>query len=94
MQRFGVVTVAYQFVGHLLRLQFRTTEDDGKNAWIVVYQSLQRQILVLRIHHIIDVVHVLGPFVARAHHNFLVVVQITLGNALYLLAHRGGEEAA
>ena len=92
VQRLGIIAILDELVGHLLRLQLRATEDDGEDAWIVVYQSLQRQILVLGIHHIIDMVYVLGSFVARTHHNLLVVVQVTLGNALYLLAHRSREE--
>ena len=64
VQRFCIVTVANQFVSHFLRLNLRATEDDGEDARIVVYQTFQCQILVLRIYHIIDVVDVFGTFVA------------------------------
>ena len=92
MQRLSIIAILDELVGHLLSLQFRTTEDDSEDARIVVHQSLQCQVLVLGIHHIVDMVHVFCPFVARAYHNLFVVVQVTLGNALYLLAHGGREE--
>ena len=92
MQRFSVVAVLDEFVGHLLCLNLRTTEDDGEDAGIVVNDALQCQVFVFGIHHIIYMVYVLGTLVAAAHHNFLVVVQIALGNALYLLTHGGREE--
>ena len=88
VQRFGIIAVFDQFVGYLLCLHLRPTEDDGEDARIVVYQSLQGQILILRIHHIIDMVHVFGTLVTRAHHDFLVVVQVTFGDTLYLTTHR------
>ena len=37
-------------------------------------------------------IDVFRPLVARADHDFLVIFEVTLGNALYLLAHSGGEE--
>ena len=40
MQTLSVIPVAYQFVSHLLRLQLRTTEDDGEDARIKVNQTL------------------------------------------------------
>ena len=92
VQRLCIVTIAYQLVGHFLCLQLCATEDDGEDARIVVHQSFQRQVFVLGVYHIVDMVYVLSPFVARTHHNLLVVVQIALGNALYLLAHGGREE--
>ena len=92
VQTLSVIPVAYQFVSHLLRLQFRTTEDDGEDARIKVNQTLQSQVFVFGIHHIIYMVHVFGSFVARTHHDFLVVVKVTLGNALYVAAHRSREE--
>ena len=91
MQSLGIVSVANQFVGHLLCLYLGTAEDDGENARVVVYQSFQGQILVFGIDHIVDMVHMLGTLVAAAYHNLLVVVQIPLGYALYLTAHGGRE---
>ena len=92
MQRLSIIAILDELVGHLLRFNLRTAEDDGENARIVVHQPLQSQVLVLGIHHIIDVVHMFGTLITAAHHYFLIVVQITLGNAFYLLAHRSREE--
>ena len=92
VQCFGVIAVANQFVSHFLGFYLGTAKDDGEDAWIVVHQSLQCQVFVLGIYHIVDVVDVLGTLVARAHHNLLVVAQITFGYALYLAAHGGREE--
>ena len=89
VQRLGIIAVLDELVGHLLRFNLRTAEDDGVDAWIIVHQPLQCQILVLGIHHIVDMVYVLSALVTAAHHNLLVVVQIPLGNALNILTHRG-----
>ncbi len=64
MQRLGVVAVAYELVGHLLCLLLCAAEDDGKDARVEVDDALQGQILVLGVHHIIDVVYALGALVA------------------------------
>ena len=92
VQRLGIIAVAYQLVGHLLRLYLRAAEDDGEDAGIVVHESLQGQVLVLGVHHVVDVVDVLGTLIAASHHYLLVVVQVALGDALYLAAHGGREE--
>ena len=92
MQRFGVVAIAYELVGYLLCLDLGAAEDDGEDAWVEVYHALESQILVLGVHHIVDMVDVFGTLVARAYHYLLVVVQIVACYALYLLAHGGREE--
>ena len=92
MQRLGIVPILDELVGHLLRLYLRAAEDDGEDAGIVVHQSLQCQVLVLGIHHVVDVVHMLGTLVAAAYYDFLVVMQVSLGNALDVAAHGGREE--
>ena len=91
VQRFGIITVFDEFVGNLLRLDLRATEDDGEDARIVVYDAFQGEILVLGVHQIIDVVHVLCTLVTAAHHNLLIVVQVFLGHTLHFLTHRGRE---
>ena len=91
MQRFRIIAVLNKFVGYLLRLNFRTAEDDGEDAGVIVYDALQGEILVFGIHQIVDVVYVLGTLIARAHNNLLIVVQILLGDALHLSAHCGRE---
>ena len=91
MQCLGVVAVLNQFVGNFLRFELGATENDGKNAGIIVYDALQGQILILCLHHIIDMVHVFSAFVARAHHNLLMVFQIVASHAFHLAAHRSRE---
>ena len=92
MQRFCIIAILDQFVSHLLRLYLCTTEDDSKDAGIIVHDTLQCQVLVFGIHHVIDMVHVFGTFITRANHNLFIVVQVSLGNTFYLLAHRRREE--
>ena len=92
MQRLSIIPIANQFVGNLLCLQLRTAEYNGEDAGIIVYQPLQGKVFVLGIHHIIDVVHMLCTLVAASYHDFLIVMQITFGNAFYLLAHRRREK--
>ena len=91
MQRLGVIAIFYEFIGHLLCLHLGTTEDDGKYTWIVVYYAFQRQILILGVHHIIDVIHTLCALVAATYHYLLIVVQILLCHTLHLFTHGGRE---
>ena len=92
MQRFGVVAVADELVGYLLRLHLRTAEDDGVYLGIVIHYALQRKILVLGIHEIVCMIHILRSFVARPYNYLLMVVQILACDAFNLFRHRGGEE--
>ena len=92
VERLGVVAVLYQFVGYLLGLYLGAAEDDGEDARIVVDNAFQRQVFVLGVHHVVDMVHILGSLIAAAHHNLLVVVQVVARYGLYLLAHGGREE--
>ena len=92
VQRFGVVSVAYELVSHLLRLCLGAAEHDAVDARIEVDDALQREILVLSVHHVVDMVYALRTLVARTHHNLLVVVQIVECYLLYLLTHRSREE--
>ena len=92
VQGVGVVSVAYEPVGHLLRLHACAAEDDGIDAGIVVHHALQGQVLVLGRHHVVDVVHVLGALVAAAYLYRVGVAQVLLGDALDFAAHGGREE--
>ena len=92
VQALCVVAVLYQLVGNLLCLHFRAAEDNREDARIIVYDALQSKVFVLRVHHIIYVVHIFRALVAASHHNFLIVVQIALGYFLNLLAHRCREQ--
>ena len=91
VQGLGIVAVAYQLVGYLLGFQLGAAEDDGKNLGIVVHNALQGQVLVLRLHHIIKVVDVLGALVTAADNNSLVILKVLLGHSLHLAAHGGRE---
>ena len=92
VQGLGIVAVLDEFVGHFLCLQTGAAEDDGVDFRVIVHHAFQGQILVAGPHQIILVVYELGAFVARAHHDFLVVAQVVLGYLLYFLAHGGREE--
>ena len=92
VQGIGIVSVAYQVVGHLLRLHFGAAEDDGIDAGKVIDHALQGEVFVSRVYHIIYVVHILGSLVAAAHLYLPRFPEILPGDALYLTAHGGGEE--
>ena len=92
VQSLCVIAFLYQFVSYLLCLYLCATEDDAIDARIVVHYALQGKILVLGVHHIIDVVDVLSTLIARTHHYLLIVVQVFLRHFLHLLAHGGREE--
>ena len=91
VQCLGVVSVLDEHVGHLLRLQFGPAEDDGEDFGVVVHNALQGEVLVLCLHHIVDMVHVFCPLVAAAYDYLFVVVQILFCYSFYLAAHRGRE---
>ena len=63
MQRLSIIAVLDEFICHFLCFHLRTTEDDGKNAWIIVNQSFQCQIFIFGIYHIINMIYMLGTFV-------------------------------
>ena len=92
VQGLGVVAVLDEFIGNLLRFDLRAAEDDGEDVGIEVDNTLQRQVFIPGMHHVIDMVHVLGALVARAHDNLFVVVQIVFGDAFHLLVHRSREK--
>ena len=64
MQGLCIVAILDEFVGNLLRFDFRTAENNGENVRMEVDNTLQCQIFISGMHHIIDVIHVLGAFVA------------------------------
>ena len=92
MKRLGIVSVLDELISHFLRLDLRATKDDGIDARVEIDNTFQREILVTRVDHIVDVVDVLGTFVARSDDDLLVVVEIVLRDGLYLLAHGGREK--
>ena len=92
VEAFRIIAIANQLVGHLLRFEFRAAENDGKDARIVIHDTFQRSILVLGIHHIIDMVHVLGTFITATHDDLLRILEEVLGNLFDFPTHRGREE--
>ena len=92
VERLSVVAIADEFVGNLLCLQFCAAEDDGEDAWVMVNHALQCQVLVLGVHHIIDMIYVLCTLIAASHHNLLVVGKVVACYLLYLLAHGSREK--
>ena len=92
MQGLGIISIAYELIGYLLRLYLSTAEDDGINLRIIVDNALQGEVFILCMHEVVDVVDMFGTFVPTTHYNLFMVAQIALGYALYLLAHSGREE--
>ena len=91
MQRLRIIAILNQFVGYLLRLYLRTAENDGEDTGIEIYDTLQRQVFILGIHHIIDVIHILCTLITATNHDLFVIMQIGLRHTLHLLTHRGRE---
>ena len=91
MQRVGIISIRNQRIGHLLRLAPSAAEHYPVNRRRIVRHTLQRGILILRMHHIIYVLHRVGAFVSRANHNLLMVKHILPRNSCSLSRHRGRE---
>ena len=67
-------------------------EDNAVDAWTIVGNTFQSEVFVAGMHHIIDVPHVFGAFVARTNYYFLGVVHVVLGNSLDFGGHCGREQ--
>ena len=89
VQRFGVVSVAYELVGNLLCLCLCAAEDDGIDARVVVDDAFQSEVFVGRSDKVLEVVYIFSPFVAAAHHYLFGFVQVVLRYLLHLPAHGG-----
>ena len=92
MQSISIITITNQVVSHLLRLHSGTTEYNGIDTRIEVHQTLQGQVLILGVHHIIDMIDVFSSLVAATHLDLALLLQVVLGNTLYLLTHGSTEE--
>ena len=92
MQRFGVVSVLYQFVGNILCLYLCTTENYRKDAGVEVNDALQGKIFVLCAHHIVDMVYVLCALIAASDYYFFRFAQVCTRYFINLLAHRCREK--
>ena len=88
MQRLCIIAILDEFISNLLRLNLRTTEDNGKDTRVIVDDTLQSKVFVFRIHHIIDMVHILCALITTAYNDFLIVVQVFLSHTLHLTTHR------
>ena len=92
VESLGVVSVLYEFVGHLLCLHACAAEDDGVDAGAVVDDALEGGVFVAGVHEVVFVINLLGALIARAHDDLLGVREVGAGHALYVLTHGGGEE--
>ena len=92
MQRIGIITVLDELRRHLLCSGTGAAKDDAINPRQVVHNALECQILLLGIHHIVDVMHIGAALVARAHHILLRIVHVVLGNLGNFAWHGGREE--
>ncbi len=91
VQTVGVVAVGDQLVGHFLRLLFCAAEDNAVYAGAVVDHTLQCEILVVSLDHIVYVSHVFRSLVAVAGHEFHRIFHEAAGDACNLFRHRGRE---
>ena len=92
MKRLGIIAVANQVIGHLLRLHTRPTEHYSIDTRIIVHHTLQCRIFIARLHHVVDMIDLLGPLITGTDNNFFMVVEIVLCNLFHLFAHRGREQ--
>ena len=91
VQCVGVIALLHQLVGNLLRLKSCAAEDDAVDIRIEIDDALQRLILVPGMYAEDHVVDIRRALVLASYGYLLRVVQIVLGNLLYLLAHRRTE---
>ena len=87
----GVVAVGYELVGYLLCLALGAAEDDAVDVGVVVGHTLEGEVFVVGLHHIVDVLDVVGAFVLVAGYEFHRILHELAGYAGYLLGHRGRE---
>ena len=87
VQSLCTIPIFDELISHLLRFETCAAEDNAINARVVVHNSFECGIFVLCFHEIIRMIHVFSTFIAATHHNFLVIFEITLRNALNLWSH-------
>lgn len=91
VETIGVVAVGYKIVGYLLGLLLGAAEDYAVNVGIIVSHTFQREILVVRLHHVVDMLHIGGTLVFIACHKFHRVVHEFAGDRGDLFRHGGGK---
>ena len=92
MQRIGVVTVLYQFVGNFLCFLTGTAKNDTVDVRIEVGNTLQCQVFILCTNHIVDILDVLVSFVFVPDNDFFRVLHVLLHDAGNTLRHCSGEK--
>ena len=92
VQCIGIVSVLYQFVGNLLCLHTGAAEDDAVDVRVVVGDTLQCQVFVLGVYHVVHMVYILRPLVLVANNNLVGIGEVVLGDTGNLLAHGSREE--
>ena len=92
MQRVRVVAILDQLIGDLLCLLTGTTEDDAIDIRVIVGDTFQGKVFVLRTHHIINVTDILIALVLHANHDLLRITHVFLRDRSDLFWHCRGEE--
>ena len=92
MERVGIISVGNEMVGDFLSVATCAAEDDGVYIGVVIGNTLEREIFVARVDHVVYMAYVFSAFIARAHHNFLGIFHESLGNLGYLGRHCSREE--
>ena len=74
VQTVGIVAVIDKMVGHLLRLLTGAAEDNAVYIGIIIGDTLEGQIFVVSLHHIVDMAHIVGGLIAVAGHKLHGIV--------------------
>ena len=92
MQRVGIVTVLYQFVGNFLCLLTGAAENDTVDVRIKIGDTFQCKIFISCLYHIIDILDVLVTFVLVPDNDLFRVLHVLLHDAGNTLRHGSGEK--
>jgi len=88
----GAVTVFDEFVGDFLGFYFGTAKNDAVNAGVIVGNTLEGQVFVLGVDHVVDVLHIGRAFVFVANDDFFGVAHVFAGDAGDFGWHGGREQ--
>ena len=92
VQRIGIVAVADQLVGDLLRLLARAAEDDPVDVGVVVGDTLEGKVLVPRRYDVVVVLDVGVALVLRPDDDLLGLVHVGGSDGADFAGHGRGEE--
>ncbi len=87
VQSVGVVTVADKLVGDFLGVATCAAEYDSVDAGVIVGDTLQCQVFILGIDHVVYMTHILCALVAGAYHNFFRLVHEPFCDFSHLCRH-------